>query len=338
MDSTSQTARLIAARSRETARCRDAPAFRPPDSGRRFRLQSRTTHALTSRGESRDPAWPRGCLHAGGRLTGACPDGGGAPRRTPEFTPARRFRQMAQSSATTQSGPQTSAGAWGLRYPGLVMRQRRQERGQGVHRHVAPQARRRPGGVHEDAGPGRLDHPPGAIVLGADHEARADPHGALVRRQDAGVRRLHPVLHLAVRRHPGEVLRRLRAQREGEPAGDLGPVRRLPDRPGRDGARRRRVHRTRPDQDPGLLRRRSEPQHRPDLQGGRLVREDAEVPACGRQRRRQPRGQGQRVPEGAGQAVRARAERRRRSTRTSAASGSTRTSPNASKGSSPRRA
>ena len=41
----------------------------------------------------------------------------------------------------------------------------------------------------------------------------------------------------------------------------------------------------------------SEPQHQPDPEEGRLVREDAEVPACGRRRRRQPRGQGQRLLE-----------------------------------------
>ena len=50
----------------------------PPDSGRRLSLQSHTTQALTTTNESRGPVWPRGCLPTWGRLTGACPDGGGS--------------------------------------------------------------------------------------------------------------------------------------------------------------------------------------------------------------------------------------------------------------------
>ena len=66
-----------------------------------------------------------------------------------------------------------------------------------------------------------------------------------------------------------------------EPREDLGHVHRLSDRPGRDGARHRAVRRARADQDPGLLRRPSEPQLGPDPEDGRLVPEDAEVPARG---------------------------------------------------------
>ncbi len=217
---------------------------------------------------------------------------------------------MTQHSQTTSSGPITSAGAWGLRYPGLVMGTGGKRRGQGVHRHVAPQARRRPGGVHEGAGPGRLDQSTWRNVLGADDEARADPNGALVCRQDPRLRRLDAVLRLSVRRHAREVLRRLRAQREGEPAGGLGPLCRLPDRPGCDGARHRastsQAVRSRPWPVTTSLRASASPRSTRRLTGTRRRRSSSARSPW----RRQARGQGRCLLEGPGQAVRARAERR----------------------------
>ena len=59
------------------------------------------------------------------------------------------------------AGPSSSGGAWGMRYPASPCR-----RGRNTVKEFTgmwpPQARRRPGGVHEGAGPGRLDQPPGA--------------------------------------------------------------------------------------------------------------------------------------------------------------------------------
>ena len=57
-----------------------------------------------------------------------------------------------RDNSTEQTGPTTSGGAWGLRYPGLVMRAGGKKRSR-IHGHVAPQARRRPGGVHGYAEP-----------------------------------------------------------------------------------------------------------------------------------------------------------------------------------------
>jgi hypothetical protein len=81
--------------------------------------------------------------------------------------------------------------------------------------------------------------------------------------QDPGLRRLDPVLRHAVRRQPAEVLRRLRPERQAEPAGDLGPVRGVPARPRHDGGRRGRLHRTGSDQDPRLLRLRPGAEQQP---------------------------------------------------------------------------
>ena len=146
---------------------------------------------------------------------------------------------MSTTSSPAQSAPATSSAAWGLRYPGHDDGGGRKELRQGIYRHVAPEAGRRPGCADQGARAGRLAQSAGCDVLGADDQARPDPHGALVRRAYAGLRRLHPVLHLAVRRHAGEVLRRLHPQRRGEPAGGLGQLRRVPDRSGRDRARHR---------------------------------------------------------------------------------------------------
>ena len=74
-----------------------------------------------------------------------------------------------------------------------------------------------------------------------------------------------------------------------------GTLHRLSDWSERDGARHRAVRRARADQDPGLLRRLSEPQQQARSRRGRLVPEDAEIPARDRQGRRQARGQGQRL-------------------------------------------
>ena len=125
--------------------------------------------------------------------------------------------QMKRRRARPQAPKQ-----WGLAYPGLGLSTDDEERGPGVHGHLAPEARRRPGVVHEGAGAGRLARPAGRIVLGEYDEARAHPDGPLVRRQDsllprARQRRVHAVLRIPVRQLPGEVLRRLRSQREAEP-------------------------------------------------------------------------------------------------------------------------
>ena len=80
-----------------------------------------------------------------------------------------------------QSAPTTSAGAWGLRYPGLIMG------GNGEECRSSPAC----GAsspmptwcVHEGAGPGRVWGVPWRDVLGGDDAPRADPHGALVRRR-----------------------------------------------------------------------------------------------------------------------------------------------------------
>ena len=145
-----------------------------------------------------------------------------------------------RNNATEQTGPNTSAGAWGLRYPGLVM-------GTGGKNEVKEFTGMWPLKPDADlvaftkalAPRSVWVRPSGETFSDDDDEARADPNGALVRRQDAGLRRLYPVLRFSVRWHPREVLRRLRSQREGELGGDLGQLRRLPDRPGCDGARHR---------------------------------------------------------------------------------------------------
>ena len=144
------------------------------------------------------------------------------------------------NNATEQTGPNTSAGAWGLRYPGLVM----STGGKNEVKEFTGMWRLKPD-ADLVAFTNALSREvrSGADLAGSFSETTTmlwlDPDGALVRREDAGLQRLHAVLHFSVRRNSRQVLRRLRSQREGQPDEDLGPVRRVPDRPGRDGARRR---------------------------------------------------------------------------------------------------
>ena len=78
-------------------------------------------------------------------------------------------------TSTEQSGPSTSAGAWGLRHPGLIM-------GKGGKSEVKEFTGMWPlkpdadlVDVHEGVGPRRFGETTWRIVLGDDHETRADP-------------------------------------------------------------------------------------------------------------------------------------------------------------------
>ena len=166
------------------------------------------------------------------------------------------------NTSTEHTGPTTTAGAWGLRYPGLVMSKGGKNEVKEFTGMWRPQARRRPGGVHERAGPGRWMDPPGesfseqTTKLGLIRTAR----WFVGRTQDFGGYTLFFVSQFdgTLEKYFDDFV----LNGKDNLAGDLGPLRRLPDRPECDGARHRGVHRTRSDQDAGLLRRRSEPQHR----------------------------------------------------------------------------
>ena len=142
------------------------------------------------------------------------------------------------NNASEQTGPNTSAGAWGLRYPGLVM----STAGKNEVKEFTGMWRLKPDAdlvafteALAPRGPWIWARP-GELFSVMTTMLGLDPNGPLVRRQDAGLRRIYPVLHLSVRWDSGQVLRRLRSQWEGQPVKDLGPLRRLPDRPGCDSA------------------------------------------------------------------------------------------------------
>ena len=214
-------------------------------------------------------------------------------------------------TSTKQSTVTATAGAWDLRHPGLIMTG---SNGQEVHEFLGMWPLKPDAdlvdienGLSREApfwgGPGKT-FAEATTMLGLIRTAR----WFVGTSTEFGPTSL---LRLAVRQQPGEVLRRLRPQRGRRTSKKVwGTVRRLSERPGRHGARHRAVRRARADQDHGLLRRSSEPQLGPDPKDGRLVPEDAEVPARGLLQRRQPRGQGQLLFQRPDQAVRIRAERR----------------------------
>ena len=193
-----------------------------------------------------------------------------------------------RNNASEQTGPNTSAGAWGLRYPGLVM----STGGKNEVKEFTGMWRLKPDAdlvAFTDAlsrevpiwgGPGRTFSEV-TTKLGLIRTAR----WFVARTQDFNGYTLFFISQFdgTLDKYFDDFV----LNGKENLMKDLGPMRGVPDRPGRDGAGRRRVHRTRSDQDAGLLRRRSGPQHRADLQNGRLVREDAEVPACSGQGRRQ---------------------------------------------------
>ncbi len=123
-----------------------------------------------------------------------------------------------------------------------------------------------------DAEPRAFWGGPGKTFSEATTTAWADPGGALVRRHQHRVRS-HPLLRLAVRQQPGEVLRRLRAQREGKPREAIwGQCIGCPTGP--DATARDIVQYIARGQIKTLavLRCPSEPQQQPDPEEGRLVR------------------------------------------------------------------
>ena len=138
--------------------------------------------------------------------------------------------------STVQSGPSTSAEAWGLRYPGLVMG----AGGKNEVKEFTGMWRLKPDAdlvaFTKALAPGGWINPPGESFpnmmtkLGLIRTAR----WFVARTQDFDGYTLFFISQF--RRHPGEILRRFRSEREGEPLGDLGQLRWLPDRPECDGA------------------------------------------------------------------------------------------------------
>ena len=108
----------------------------------------------------------------------------------------------------------TTAGAWDLRHPGCIMRG---ANGEEIHEFLGMWPLKPDADLVGLANALSREAPfwggPGKDVLGGDNAAWPDPDGALVRRHQHRVRS-HPLLRFAVRQQPGEVLRRLRAQRE----------------------------------------------------------------------------------------------------------------------------
>ena len=130
---------------------------------------------------------------------------------------------MSTDSRMTKSAATKSAASWDLRHPGLHHDGRQRRGDPRVHWACGPSSPMPTSSGLTDAAESRAPYlgRPWKNVLGGDDDARPDPDGALVRRHQHRVRS-HPLLRLAVRQQPGEVLRRLRAQREGEPREGLG--------------------------------------------------------------------------------------------------------------------
>ena len=192
------------------------------------------------------------------------------------------------NSVTEQSGPTTSAASWDLRHPGLVMKG---ANGEEIHEFTGmwplkPDADLvdMENALSREApfwgGPGKT-FSEATTMLGLIRTARwfvgtsteFGPTLYFISQFDSSLEKYFDDFVL---------------NGKGNLEKAWGNCIGCPDWPGHDGARHRELHRTRADQDPGLLRRASEPELGPDPEDGRLVREDAEVPAHGGQRRRQP--------------------------------------------------
>ena len=175
---------------------------------------------------------------------------------------------MSTNSSTAQSAPATSASAWGLRYSGLVMG----PGGKNYVKEFTGMWRLKPDAdldaLTKTLAPGGWLNPPGGTFsvqttkLGLIRTAR----WFVARTQDFDGYTLFFISQFdgTLEKYFDDFTLN---GAENLPVG-LGALRRMPGRSGRDRARHRGVHRPRPDQDAGLLRRRTEHQHRPDLQGG----------------------------------------------------------------------
>ena len=103
-----------------------------------------------------------------------------------------------QQISAEQSGPSTTAGAWGMRNTGLIMGDPSKNYVKEFTGIWALKPNADLVAFTKALAPGGWLNPPG-VFLEHDHKARADPNGALVRHQDTILRRLYPRLHFSVR-------------------------------------------------------------------------------------------------------------------------------------------
>ena len=106
---------------------------------------------------------------------------------------------MSKNSQAAQSAPTTSAGAWDLRHPGLVMKG---ANGEEIHEFTGMWPLKPDADLVDMENTLSREAPfwgrAWKDVLGGDDAPWPDPDGALVRRHQHRVRS-HPLLHLAVR-------------------------------------------------------------------------------------------------------------------------------------------